>query len=394
MQEEKKSRRKKGARSKLLKILLSIFIILLIVRVALPYIVLHYANKSLAGMPGYFGHVEDIDIALIRGAYQLDNLFINKVDSVTQMQTTFFKVESIDLSVEWRALFHGSLVGELVFQRPMLRFTREKTDIDQVKKDTSDFRDLLDQFMPLNINRFEINQGEIAYHDSTSKPVVSIEMTNMHVLAQNLRSVYHADALLPATVDATAYLYRGNLDFKLKLNPLADYPTFDMNTELTNTNLPELNEFFKAYGKFDVNKGTFGLYSEMAAKDNKFSGYVKPVITDLDVFGPEDKNDGFLHKLWERVIGTVGVVFRNQKKDQIATKIPIEGTFSKPDAGIAQAIVEVVINAFIHALIPAIDNNISIKSVGAMPKEEKGFFKRIFSGDDKGEKKKEKAEKK
>jgi hypothetical protein len=394
MQEEKKSQRKKGPRRRLLKIILSIVIVLVIIRVALPYIVLHYANKALATMPGYYGHVEDIDIALIRGAYQLDNLFINKVDSANQMQTTFFKVETIDLSVEWKALFHGSLVGELVFERPMLRFTREKTDLNQVKKDTSDFRDLLDKFMPLHINRFEINRGEIAYHDSTSKPVVSLEMTNTHVLAQNLRSVYKGDALLPATVDATAYLYRGTLDFKLKLNPLADYPTFDMNAQLTNTNLPELNEFFKAYGKFDVNKGNFGLYSEMAAKDNKFSGYVKPIITDLDVYGPEDKNDGFLHKLWERVVGTVGVVFKNQKKDQVATKIPIEGTFSKPEAGITQAIVEVVINAFIHALIPAIDNNINIKTVDALPQEQKGFLKRIFSGNDKGEKKKEKAEKK
>jgi len=395
MQEKKKAPITKHLRKKrLLKIFLAIIIILIIVRVTLPFIVLHYANKSLAGMPGYYGHVQDIDISLIRGAYQLDNLYINKLDSVTQMQTTFFKVETIDLSIEWRALFHGSMVGEMVFQRPMLRFTREKTDLDQVKKDTSDFRDLLDAFMPLHINRFEILQGEIAYHDSTSKPVVSIEMTNTHVLAQNLRSVYDADALLPATIDASAYLYRGNLNMKMKLNPLATYPTFDMNTELTNTNLPELNEFFKAYGKFDVNKGTFGLYSEMAAKNNKFTGYVKPVIVDLDVFGPEDKNDGFLHKLWERVVGSVGVIFTNQKKDQIATKIPLEGTFNKPDAGITEAIVEVIINAFIHALIPAIDNNVSINSIDVAKEEEKGFFKKIFSGGEKDGKKEAEKERK
>jgi hypothetical protein len=276
----------------------------------------------------------------------------------------------------------------------MLRFTREKTELDQVKQDTSDFRDLLNKFMPLHINRFEINRGEIAYQDSTSKPVVSIEMTNVHLLAQNLRSVYDADVLLPATIDANAYLYRGNLDFKMRLNPLAKYPTFDMNAELTNTNLPELNEFFKAYGKFDVNKGTFGLYTEMAAKDNKFTGYVKPVIVDLDVFGPEDRKDGFLHKIWERMVGSVGVIFQNQRKDQIATKIPLEGTFSKPDAGIMQAVAEVVINAFIHALIPAIDNNVSIKSIDAKPKEEKGLFKKIFSGDGKKKDKKEKSDKK
>jgi hypothetical protein len=394
MEDAKKSQRSKRPRRRLLKIILSIVLVLFILRVALSFIILHYANKALATMPGYYGHVQDIDLALIRGAYQLDNLFINKVDSATQMQTTFFKVETIDLSIEWRALIHGSLVGEMTFERPMLRFTRNKTELGQVKKDTSDFRDLLNKFMPLHLNRFEINSGEIAYHDSSSKPVVSLEMTNVHVLAQNLRSVYAADALLPATVNANAYLYRGNLDFEMKLNPLADNPTFDMNAELTNTNLPELNEFFKAYGKFDVNKGTFGLYTEMAAKNNKFIGYVKPVITDLDVFGPEDKNDGFLHKLWERIVGTMGVILTNEKKNQIATRIPIEGSFAKPDAGITEAVAEVIINAFIHALIPAIDNNVSIKSIDQLPAEKEGLIKKIFSGNGKKEEKKKKSDKK
>src|SRR4029079_1737539 len=119
MQKEEKSPGKNHRSKRLLKIILSIVIVLVIIRVTLPFIVLHYANKALAGMPGYYGHVEDIDIALIRGAYQLDNLYINKLDSTNQMQTAFFKVQTVDLSVEWRALFHGSLVGEMVFEKPM-----------------------------------------------------------------------------------------------------------------------------------------------------------------------------------------------------------------------------------------------------------------------------------
>src|SRR3982751_5618584 len=130
MREKKTDGVRKRSRDRLLKIFLVIVIILVIIRVALPFIVLHYANKALAEMPGYYGHVQDIDISLIRGAYQLNNMFINKLDSANQMQTTLFKVETIDLSIEWRALIHGSIVGELVFQRPMLRFTREKTDLD------------------------------------------------------------------------------------------------------------------------------------------------------------------------------------------------------------------------------------------------------------------------
>jgi len=45
-----------------------IILVLVIFRILLRYILLHYANKTLANVPGYYGHVEDIDVSLYRGA--------------------------------------------------------------------------------------------------------------------------------------------------------------------------------------------------------------------------------------------------------------------------------------------------------------------------------------
>ena len=52
------------------KIILVIILFIIALRTALPYILLHYTNNILAEMNGYYGHVEDIDVALYRGAYQ------------------------------------------------------------------------------------------------------------------------------------------------------------------------------------------------------------------------------------------------------------------------------------------------------------------------------------
>jgi hypothetical protein len=79
-----------------------------------------------------------------------------------------------------------------------------------------------------------------------------------------------------------------------------------MNAKLENTSLPKLNDFFKAYGKFDVSSGKFGLYTEIAAKDGKFVGYVKPVMRQLKIIGQEDRKDNILQKLWEGVVGGSG----------------------------------------------------------------------------------------
>ncbi len=378
-------------KQKSIKIAAWIIGVLLVIRLALPYVALHFANKSLANMKGYYGHIEDIDLALIRGAYKIDSIYLNKLDSVSQKQTPFFAASLIDISVEWRALFHGSIVGELSFEHPTLIFTKDKVEPAEIRKDSTDFKKLLDDFMPLQVNRFDIKYGTIRYKDNGSKPPVDIEMTNTFVEATNLRNSYDSSSLLPAKVTASANVYEGTLDFNMRINPLADEPTFDLNTELKNTNLVKLNEFFQAYAKVDVNKGTFGLYAEVAAKNGKFNGYVKPLIQDLDILGKEDRDDNLFRQIWEAFAGGLGQVFKNQDKDQIATKIPFQGDLKNPNTNIWYAIMNILRNAFIQAIMPSIDNEINIDAVDNPKKEDKTFLQKIFGkSDDKDSKDKKK----
>lgn len=376
---------------KLTWILAGILVFLIALRIALPYIVLHYANKSLASMNGYYGHIKDIDLALIRGAYRVDSVYLNKADSTSGKQTPFFSASAIDLSVEWKALFKGSIVGEVVLEKPSLTFTKDKVEPKEIAKDSADFKKVLDDFMPLSINRFEIRNGIIGYKDLTTTPKVDIQMDELHVLAQNLRNSYDSIALLPARIDASARIYEGTLTMNTKLNPLADKPTFDMSADLKNTNLVKLNDFFQAYAKIDVNKGRFGLYSEVAAKNNRFAGYVKPLIKDLDILGKEDRKDNIFQKLWEGIAGGVGQILRNHPKDQVATKIPFRGRLDDPDTNVWYALSHILQNAFIHAIQPSIDGEISIASVDNPKEEKKTFLQKIFSKNaDKKEKKSKK----
>jgi len=370
-------------------VLISVVVLLIVIRIILPYVVLHYANKTLAKMNGYYGHVDDIDLSLYRGAYIIHNIYLNKADSVTNKQTEFFKSRNIDLSIEWGAIFHGSFVGKMVFESPVLIFTKNKTELSQVRKDTPDFRKLLEHFMPLTVNRFEVNNGSIHYVDKTSSPKVDIFLKQTHILAINLSNVINDKVELPSTVTAQASVYEGTLNYNMKLNALAKNATFELNADLRNTNLVLLNDFLRAYGNFDVEKGNFSLYTEMAAKEGKFKGYVKPIIKDLQVLGPKDSIDTFSHKLWEYIVGAIGIIFKNQKEDQLATKIRIEGDFSNPQTYTLDAIFEVLRNAFIQALLPSIDHEININSVGKkQPEDKRNFLQKIISPAPKNEVKK------
>jgi hypothetical protein len=332
----------------------------------------------------FFAKIQIICVITYDVYYSINSIYLNKIDSVSKKQTDFFKSRDIDLSLEWGALFHGSIVGKLIFDSPKLIFTKDKTELSDVKKDTTDFRKLLKAFMPLKVNRFEVNNGSIHYADNTSNPKVDISLKQTHILALNLTNVINNKVLLPSTVTAQASVYEGTLNFNMKMNALATHPTFELKAEIKKTNLVLLNNFLRAYGKFDVNRGTFSLYTEMAAKDGKFIGYVKPIITNLKVLGPKDRHDSFFHKVWESVVGAVAFVLKNQKKDQLATKITIKGSFKDPKTKTLDAVWEVLRNGFVQALLPSIDNEININSVNAVkPEDKRTIFQKIFSKDKK-----------
>ena len=65
------------------------------VRLALQPIVLREANARLMALEAYDGHVDDIDLALWRGAYRIDGIRIVKTGA--GQPTPFFSGDRIEL---------------------------------------------------------------------------------------------------------------------------------------------------------------------------------------------------------------------------------------------------------------------------------------------------------
>lgn len=371
---------KQSKRKRFLRIGLSVLVLLIILRIALPYMLLNFINHRLASINGYYGHVDDLDLSLFRGGYIVKDIYIDKVDTATQKQLPLFSADNIDISIEWKSLLKGEIVSELECHTALLRFTSNASEPEQLERDSNDFRLMLKTFTPLMVNRFEVFNGKIQYLDPGSTPPVDIFLENAHILASNLSNVEDT-ALLPALVVATADVYEGKMKFNMRINALANDPTYDLNAEIKNANLVKFNSFFKAYGDFDINKGMLDVYLELAAKDRKYIGYVKPVINDLDVVGPEDRKDSLLRKIWEGIVGVAADVAENPKTDMIVTKVPLAGEFGDRTIGIWYAVLSTVRNAFIQAIYPSLDHQVNIGLVKAVDDKEGkkgGLFKKVF----------------
>lgn len=353
--------------------------ILIIFRLFLPSIVLHYVNKQLSQLEEYYGHVDDIDIRLWRGAYVIDDIEIRKKEQAgndVKDSIPFFTSDEIDLSVQWRALFEGKVVAEVYVEKPVLNFVKGAHKDENVEADTADFKELIDDLVPLTINHFEINEAQIHYKDPGASPKVDIFINELHVLAQDLSTKPDPNDTLPASLTARGNTYGGSFDLDVKLDALAENPTFDLNAEIKQLDMTGLNDFLRAYGNFDVKKGEFNMYMEFAAKEGRFGGYVKPLVKDLDVVQWEKEEGNFSQVLWETIVAGGAELIQNQKKDQVATKVSIENTFDNPEIGIWGAVGYVLRNAFLQALYPAIDNTIDINDLEG---DKEGFFQRLFS---------------
>lgn len=348
-----------------------ILFILIVMRIALEPIALHYVNKALANLEGYQGEVKDIDIALYRGAYKIKSLIIKKTEG--DFPEPFVNVPEMDISIEWKAIWHGAIVSEIVMENPELIFAKNTAGENQAGED-GNWLETLDALIPIKINRFEIKNGKIKYKDLSASPKVDIEISNLYGTATNLSTVLDEDKKLPSRIEVTANTSgNGDLALEMDLNMLKETPDFDLDLSAEHVELPFLNDFTEAYAHFTFKEGTLDVFSEIAMDNGQYKGYVKPIMRDVKVIDLDDQSTTFWRKAWEVIVGTTMKIFQNQKEEQFATEVPFSGNMTGSDVGILPTIGNVLKNAFIEAFDAQIDDKVDIHSIHKED-EKKGLF--------------------
>jgi hypothetical protein len=361
-------------KKKIATITISIIIIALIIfRLLLPTIVKNYLNKTLAHMGEYSGHVDDVDIRLIRGAYVINDFIINKTTG--KVPVPFLVAPKIDLSVEWAALFKGSVKAKVIFDDPELTFVSGPTKETSQTGAGTDWTKPLHKLLPIDINKLQIHNGKIKYNDFHVNPKVDIYINRLELVATNLSNIEDKEKPLPSElIISGSSIGGGNLSLKGHMNVLKQVPDADINMEFTNIDLVALNDFARAYGKFDFERGKLSIYSEMAVKNDNVTGYIKPVLEHVDVLNWSKDGPTLMQKLWQAAIGTTFEIFKNHPKDRFATKIPVDGKLDKKiDTDVFTTVIRVVRNAFIEAYKKTLDNSVSFNNNGE-EKEKKFLF--------------------
>jgi len=335
----------------------SIVVLLITIRLLLPYVVKNYVNEVLAAIPGYYGQVEDIDLALWRGAYVIHGLNLNKVEAASQVP--FFNVKKTDISVEWGALLNGKIVSEITLTAPKLIYVFEDQQGNTTEPVVEDWSKALTDLVPIAINHLEIKEGTAAFVQLTADPNIDLNLKNIQLNATNLRNVVLKERTLPSKVAATALsIGNGNVSLNGTMNLVKEIPDMDLAFAITEADVTALNDFTKHYAKLDFDSGRFEVFGEIAIADGFLKGSIKPIIMDSKLIGADD---GFLATLWEGFVGFFKFVLKNQKENTVATKVPIAGNLNDVGPKIWPTIAGIFKNGWIQAFKGVVDNDINFE---------------------------------
>ena len=334
-----------------------LLVILIAFRIYLPTLVKNQINKTLAAIPGYYGQVQDVEIALYRGAYVINGMYLNKVNAKTQVK--FLNFPKNDISIEWKSIFKGKIVSEIFMENPEVIYVFE--DQKQSAKDANvkDWTKALTDIIPIDINHFEIHQGKMAFVQLKAEPNIDLQINNFNLFADNLKNVVSQGKKLPSPFHATGVSFgKGNLALHGNINLIKEIPDLDLTLSLKSANVTALNDLTNYYAGVDFEKGRFELFSEIAIADGYLKGYVKPLLTNTKLIG---KEDGFLETVWEGFVGFFKFVLKNQKTDTFALKIPIEGDLKNVKSSTWTTVFSIFENGWVQAFKRESDNEISFQ---------------------------------
>ena len=208
--------------------------------------------------------------------------------------------------------------------------------------------------LQLRARSIEITNSNVGFVNKRTTPTyrASFDVARLHL--ENFTN-HRTEGQMTATLSGK-FMGNGPTQVVAHFRPEIDGPDFDMKVAIDSTDLTTMNDMLRAHGKFDVVKGVFSFYSELAVKNGRVRGYVKPLFRDVQAYDPvQDRDKSTGRKLYEKIVTGVSKVMKNVPRKEVATEVDISGPIENPKGSTGQAIIKLIQNAFFKAILPGFD---------------------------------------
>jgi hypothetical protein len=327
-----------------------------IARPFMPRLVLYYVNRTLNRSPLYQGKIGDIDLHLWRGAYTIKNVRILKTTG--DVPVPLFACRAVDLTVEWRAILHRKIVGQVVMYEPEVNFVDAPSEGATETGAGGPWLKMISDLFPFDINSARLVDGSVHFRTYQRAKPVDVYLSQLNVQVDDLTNVNHSVTPLLTTVHVSALaMDQAKLEVQMKLDPFSYKPTFHLDLRLLGLDLTTTNDLIETYGGFNVKRGLFDVVLDVQSDEGELSGYVKPLFRNMVIFDlvRDVKEDNPVQVFWQALVGGVTGIVTNYNRNQFGTLIPFTGQLDGPSIDFLATLGNVLRNAFIRAYLPRLE---------------------------------------
>ncbi len=362
--------------------LLIVFAILVLIRAFLPQIGLRVVNWALSNKLGaYTGHIEDFDLALWRGSYQLQGLEIKKK---TGNLPPLLEVKEVALQIAWKPLFKGEIAAHVNIDHGQVQLidsanedkkqitmaSTEAPNVNPKKGEKPVWKQTLDILIPMRIESLDVKDSSISFTNSDLAAPIPIKLTSVEFHAKDLRTRPSSQAESLSPINGRGVFQNDSyISVKGKYDALAEQTRADLDIQLKDFDIPKANKLLMAYLPLDITKGKLSVYGELAMAAGQTQGYMNLFLKEADVISPKQKFISFKHLGIEIISAFANWLLENNESKKVATHIAFAKKGGKWDIDGSKAFWSAVQN-WQDKLKPGLENSISLKNLEASEKKE------------------------
>ncbi|GAB7027324.1 DUF748 domain-containing protein [Geotalea toluenoxydans] len=213
----------------------------------------------------------------------------------------------------------------------------------------------------LRIDRMRLTGSNIGVINKDADPPYRVFIAETDFSMTNLTNHFIEG---PAKAELSGkFMGSGITKASAEFRPEKNGPDLDLQVKIEDTRLKDMNDLFRAYGNFDVSAGFFLFYADIHVRNDRVSGYLKPLFKDIKVYDRRrDQEKTVFHKLYEMLVGGVANLLENRPREEVATVVDIAGPVTKPQTSTWQVLAQLVTNAFFKAILPGFEREVTSAS--------------------------------
>lgn len=311
-----------------LALVVGLIVILVAIRAALPGIILKQLNRTLdTAMTDYQGHIKDFDLALWKGTYYIEGLWLRKRSAPAGQN--LIEIKNIEVDVSWAALFRGHLFLDVQLWEPVITlYDSAKPEAKQQGTEEKNWTQVLDSLIPFKIQSVQVHDGTFRFRRSDLSPPVEVNLDRIGLQLTNIGNIHSEnEQKLPSKLNVDARLQKqSDVSLKGRLRLAQEPWAARLRLDLAPFPLASLNDFFRSYGFFDLTEGSIHGQARLYTTWPEVDALIQVRGDKIDVVAPRQRFLGFRGVITE--IGLALVNWFVQNKDQeISTELKIDGSW-------------------------------------------------------------------